>query len=72
MEEVKQNIEGYGKLVLPSLVDMEDLTPDTGAICQKARARLCIGETPVLPVLHLYECYTCLQSMQNADVHVHV
>ena len=37
LEEVKQNVEGYGKLVLPSLVDMEDLAPDTGAICQKAR-----------------------------------
>ena len=38
LEEVKQNVEGYGKLLLPSLADMEDLAPDSGAICQKARA----------------------------------
>ncbi len=35
LEEVKQNVEGYGKLLLPSLADMEDLAPDSGAICQK-------------------------------------
>lgn len=31
-EEFAQNIEGYGKLLVPSLVDMEDMLADTGAV----------------------------------------
>lgn len=36
-EEAIQNIKGYGNLVVPSLVDIEDMLSDTGAVVQKAR-----------------------------------
>ena len=64
MEEVKQNIEGYGKLVLPSLVDMEDLAPDTGAICQKARPQPKLDVVIIMCILasshaRLKPCCSC-------------
>lgn len=35
-EEAAQNIKGYGNLLVPSLVDIEDMLSDTGAVVQKA------------------------------------
>ena len=34
MMEAGKNIEGYGKLVLPKLTDIEDLKPDAGCVAQ--------------------------------------
>lgn len=34
VEEAWHNVEGYSAVVLPSLMDMEDLVPESGAVCQ--------------------------------------